>query len=720
MTSIRTALTIRGYTVIKEDLSIEQLEKLRDELTVTPFVPSDYKVELPKAFKLYQESNNKLYIPKSYGLMRYGLPQTMKIHDGQDINIKFTGNIRPEQQEPIQKYITAAKDPLKMGGIITVPCGFGKCLGINTNILMFDGKIKKVQDIKVGDLIMGDDSTSRTILSTCTGQEMLYKVIPEKYPDDSYIVNESHILSLKLSTNQIYDISVTDYLKLNKPNELLGYRVPIEFKTTMIEIDPYIIGYSCISQEITIPNNYKYNSKDIRLKVLAGIIDYHNNYKIIVKNEFIIDDVIYLSRSLGFAANKMNYDNYFATIIHGENLDLIPLKNIKLKQIKDENALVTKIKLEKLSVGNYYGFEIDGNKRFVLGDFTVTHNTTMAIYIMCQLKKKTLIVVHKDFLLQQWKERIQQFAPDSSIGLLKASKIDIEGHDVVIASLQSLSMKTYDLDIFKDFSFLIIDEVHRTSAEHFSEAFKKVNFKYSLGLSATPKRKDGLSKVFMWHMGEIVYNVTKRTDTLEVELREFHDSNPAYSQEVIMYRGKLNVARMINNICEFKPRIDFVVNIIKDLLDIDIDRKILVLSDRRGHVDAMVEAINLVNITAGAYYGGMKDANLKISEAKQVIVATFAYTQEGLDIAGLNTLILTSPKSDLIQVIGRIQRDKPEDRKYVPLVIDIIDNFSLFPKQAKKRLAYYKKSKYTVRDPDDVFRDKTKVKLPEECLIIDD
>ena len=116
----------------------------------------------------------------------------------------------------------------------------------------------------------------------------------------------------------------------------------------------------------------------------------------------------------------------------------------------------------------------------------------------------------------------------------------------------------------------------------------------------------------------------------------------------------------------------------------------------------------------------MKDANLKISEAKQVIVATFAYTQEGLDIAGLNTLILTSPKSDLIQVIGRIQRDKPEDRKYVPLVIDIIDNFSLFPKQAKKRLAYYKKSKYTVRDPDDVFHDKTKVKLPEECLIIDD
>ena len=111
-----------------------------------------------------------------------------------------------------------------------------------------------VQDIKVGDQLMGDDSTPRNVLSLARGREMMYDIIPNK--GDKYTVNESHILSLKCSTNhskkyrkgEIYDISVKDYLNLPKcfhgrGGPLLGFRVPIMFSKKDVDIDPYILGY---------------------------------------------------------------------------------------------------------------------------------------------------------------------------------------------------------------------------------------------------------------------------------------------------------------------------------------------------------------------------------------------------------------------------------------------------------------------------------------------
>ena len=94
--------------------------------------------------------------------------------------------------------------------------------------------------------------------------------------------------------------------------------------------------------------------------------------------------------------------------------------------------------------------------------------TCMAIWLISQLKKKTLIIVHKEFLLRQWKERLEQFLPSAKIGRIQGPIIDIEGKDVVIGMLQSLSMKDYEQTLFLDFGFTIIDECHHISAEVFS------------------------------------------------------------------------------------------------------------------------------------------------------------------------------------------------------------------------------------------------------------
>jgi superfamily II DNA or RNA helicase len=686
--SLTTSLTTRGYTVKKDELTFEQIQNVLSELTVTPFSPIDFMLSKPKPFKLYQESKTKLYLPKVYGLSKFGIPGVLKVPEGDDISCTFEGSLRQEQHVPVEKFLDACKDPLRMGGIITVPCGGGKCLGKDTPVMMFNGTCKKVQDIIVGDVLMGDDSLPRHVLSTCRGRETMYKI--KQANGLNYTVNESHILSLKCPLGQVYDVSVRDYL--NQPSlKLYGYKVPINFKSKLVEGDPYVIGMDYL----TLPRNYIINSWVIRSRVLQGIFDKHSNY-VRSKDAKYLNDVAFLSRSLGY---------------------LVQERHDGIEILKD--TLNVEIEIEKLGEGNYYGFEIDGNGRFLLEDFTVTHNTTMAIYIMCQLRKKTLIVVHKDFLLQQWKERITQFAPSAKVGIVKAQKVDIDEKDAVIASLQSLSMKEYDSDFFKSFGLVIYDECHHLGAEVFSEALKKVNIKYSLGLSATPKRKDGLSKVFIWHLGEIVYSVTKRTDNVNVDFRLFSSSNPTYSTECILFKGRLNISRMINNICSFDARLVYVIDIISQILEDENDRKLLVLSDRRSHVDEMVVLLKERNYQVAPYYGGLKGHELKQAEEKQIIICTFQYACEGLDIPGLDTLVLASPKTDIVQTVGRILRTKPEDRTFTPLVIDIVDNFSIFPQQAKKRLAYYKKCKYDIIDTDGIFEDKKAVLPMNKCLIVD-
>jgi len=339
--------------------------------------------------------------------------------------------------------------------------------------------------------------------------------------------------------------------------------------------------------------------------------------------------------------------------------------------------------------------------------------TVCGISMLCTLAKKTLIVVHKEFLLEQWKERIQEFAPSARIGLIKAKVIDVENKDIVLASLQSLSMKDYDERIFDEFGCVILDEVHHLAPLVFSRALKKVNFKYAIGLTATPKRKDGLTKVFKWYLGDIAYESKKVKDTIEVRFHRYYNASSEYSRVHTLYNKKPNIARMINNICEFLPRITFIEEIILNILKEEPKRRFLILSDRRQHVHLIKDSLDKHKLDSGFYYGGMKQEDLKKSELCQFIIGTFQNVSEGFDCKGLDTLILGSPKGDVIQICGRILRDKPEDRKHVPLIIDIVDDFGSFTNQAKKRHTYYKKCKYEIIDKDNTLVTEKKAKLVE-------
>ena len=452
-------LSKNGYGILKSELNEYALESIRKDLTMTPKVNFDIgksknnnSNEEEVSFNLYSENEKRIYIPRYYGLQKYGLPTLCKLTCGKDINIEFIGNIRDTQKEPIDNFLKAARDPLKMGGIISVPCGFGK--------------------------------------------------------------------------------------------------------------------------------------------------------------------------------------------------------------------------------------------------------TIMSLYIACQLKKKTIFISHKDFLNQQFIETVNIFAPDAKIGIIKQSKVDVEGKDFIIASLQSLAMRDYDSSIFDDIGFVIIDEVHHTGAQVFCKAFRKLNNPVILGLSATLNRKDGMRRVFEYYIGKSVYTLkNKEFCDVNVQVHKYFETHIDYSTVKLMWNGKENGAGMINNICSFKPRTEYIISVLQNILRDEPDRRILILSERRNQLKDFEKYIienNIANGSYGYYVGGMKQDDLAKSAEKQIILATYQLAAEGFNVPSLNTIIFASPISDIQQSIGRILREIPEKRKYVPLCIDILDEFSLFKRKGASRLKFYNSNKYKV------------------------
>jgi superfamily II DNA or RNA helicase len=739
---MKSKISNKGYIIYKDDFSEKELKKTKKTLNVSPYSPYQSKFTPPPSFPVYQESKRKLYLPRHWGLSNLGKTDNIQIKDGFDINLDFKGDLRPIQKEAIDAYIKNCY-PEFGGGILCLGCGSGKSLSRDTPVIMYDGSIKMIQDVKVGDQLMGDDSTPRNVLNLGRGMEMMYDIVPTK--GDTYTVNESHILSLKCSTErgnkfkmgEIYDISLKDYINLPKSyhyphSRLKTYRVGVEFETKIIEIEPYYLGNWLVTEQYKfeeiidtetykllkkmnliknkhIPYNYKCNNRKIRLELLAGIIDgisntYHNGYDIIVNSEKLLDDIIYLARSLGFASykqiKKTNIKNNFIyrTNIHGIGLKKIPIKLDKnkthsRKQIKD--ALVSGIKVVPKGVDYYYGVELDGNHRYLLGSFTVTHNTVIALNLVSQLKKKALIVVHKEFLLNQWIERIKMFLPTAQVGRIQGKTFDITGKDIVIGMLQSLSMKTYDEDAFDSFGTTICDEVHHLSSEVFSRALPKISTKYTLGLTATPNRADGLQKVFEWFLGPIVYQgKRKHTHDVFVKIIEIQDTDKSYCKLEEGYDGRLVTSRMINNVANYRPRTDIIIEEVKNIM-LEPGRKILILSDRRDHLKLMKELLTELEFDVGFYLGGMKQKDLDISETKPIILGTFSMSSEALDIPELNTLFMTTPKSNIEQSVGRILRKQHEIR---PLIIDIKDNFKPFSNQFTKRKTFYKKCKYQMKE----------------------
>jgi len=262
--------------------------------------------------------------------------------------------------------------------------------------------------------------------------------------------------------------------------------------------------------------------------------------------------------------------------------------------------------------------------------------------------------------------------------------------------LQSLSMKDYADDVFSSFGLLLIDEVHHIGSEVFSCALFKIVTQYTLGLSATMDRKDGTTYVFKMFLGDIVYKIAeKKQRHVQVRAIQFQGGNadPVFSRVEYDFRGNPAYSTMISKLCEYTPRSEFIIRVIQDMFAENGEQQIMVIAHNKNVLTYIHDAISERKIASVGYYiGGMKESALKITESKQVVIATYAMAAEALDIKTLCTLIMVTPKTDIEQSVGRILRSDHE----MPVVVDIVDSHEPFQKQWAKRRAFYKKENYRI------------------------
>ena len=792
---------LEKYFSVKPELNYEN-EKIKDEdkyfsvfyqdekYIVLPKFSTNITINLSKYAKSKDDEEKKTISidENEYSKIRFKINKYK--YSNQLSKFEFNGKLRDYQQVIINEIFSKfGLDPNKptihdksqtypKGGLIKLSCGGGKCLGFNTPVMMADGTVKMVQDIIVGDKLMGDDSKPREVLSLARGREQMYRVIQEN--GEPYIVNSSHILSLcNLKANKFIDMGVHDYLKLStdEKNNLFGYKIAVKFNLKPISINSYTLGillgnfiinnnihknnkYHINNLETRISsssNNFKYNIFDIvntlrlnpsipleykannytiQLNLLIGIL---NSLNINDNNILINTSYINLHNDLKFILNSLGIEYIFSSVKNTSNdeniytikiTDKFIINNIsnlldKMETFKMQRVLLNKIKLEPLGEDNYYGFEIDGNRRFLLGDFTVTHNTMLAIYLSWALGLKTLVVTHKEFLMDQWEERIAQFTT-AKVGRIRQSVVDVEDKDIVIGMLRSLSIKDYPTDILQQFGLVIYDEVHHTGSRVDSQALLKTSAQYTLGLSATPDRADGMTKVINWHIGNILYEMEKKYNyRVLVKKVFFRSSDSLFKEKKRWFPPKNALApnhtSMTENLTKIKTRNQLIVSMINTLKG--MGRKILVLSYRVEHleflkqmVDEKIKADGETHIYNSYFYmGKTKRGEKKLAEKDgHIIFATMQLAEEGLDISHLDTVIFALPVSiqkdkkkkgkiksskALIQSIGRILRnDKLEDLTQIPLVIDLSDMFSIYSSWSDKRNEVYGKKNWYIQN----------------------
>ena len=445
--------------------------------------------------------------------------------------------------------------------MIMGPPGHGKCLGKNTPVIMYDGSIKMVQNIKAGDAIMGDDSTPRKILSTCTGKETMYK-IHQSYGDE-YIVNESHILSLKLIKNpkikykektievtwftkeqknkkifryslfnkaksflktlpkvpSIIDINVTEYI--NKSNEwkkaYKGFKVRLDFIEQNVELDPYILGLwlggndkqivnNCdLIENKHIPNIYKINSTRVRLCLLSGILDakrYLYNNQIIEKSKKLANDILFLIRSLGFYAIMKKIKDYYIIILKKNQTD----------------QLVYEIKVEKLDIDDYYGFKIDGNHRFLLGDFTVTHNTNVARIIGKLYQEMGILSFNSPFKIAYRDDFIAEYVGQTAVKTRKLLDSCIGGV-LFVDEVYSLGSGFNDKDPFSKEAIEVLTAFLSENKKNF--CFIGAGYEDDINRCFFSKNK-GLERRFQWIHKIEEYTVQEIVDIMLKMIEEMN------------------------------------------------------------------------------------------------------------------------------------------------------------------------------------------------------
>jgi len=310
--------------------------------------------------------------------------------------------------------------------------------------------------------------------------------------------------------------------------------------------------------------------------------------------------------------------------------------------------------------------------------------TFVAAVLVARRRVTTLVLVHKTTLLEQWRQRLAEYLAldEKAIGILGQGKNRLNG-TLDVATLQSLRHRP---ETIENYTQVIVDEAHHIPASSYEIPLRSFRGRYLLGLSATPRRKDGMHPLMFFQCGPVAFEVSQKLHirhTLQVRYSRFETMEESF-------------ASILNELvlCEERNRL------IVETVVSHRGRRMLLLSERIEHLNTLYHllhdrgiAVTLLHGTLGRRMQRKMKAEL---EAAEVLLSTSGYIGEGVDIGHLDTLILTMPISysgRMVQYLGRIGRQGQRC-----LVIDIVDEkVPMLKASFRKRQSAYRKMGYAVQ-----------------------
>ena len=639
-----TYLGEKGYSIFKECLSVEEQHFIRTELTVKPFIPKS-PIQ-PTPFPVYLESPLKLYVPRYFGIDTYGPPDRILIPSGNNISIQFNGELRPYQNAIVDKYIKHVGDC--GGGLLDVDPGKGKTV-MALNIVSRLGKctlvivhksfllnqwIERIEQFLPGARVGKIQGQILDIENKDIVIGMLQSLSMKEYPKDTFrnfglaIYDECFPRNTLVHTSQ-GPMEIGKLYDLWLTNGTMQKYVRIEKDVEkLVEVLPKILSYNQNTQRFEW-SQMTHAWKRQRKELLKVYL---------MCGSFVCTPEHKILTTDGYkCAKDLRIGDYIECMYNASTSNQYDISNFELYK-----ALTPK------------------------GPLTATA-----------------------FLY------FENYIPPSTPEAEKIFGKSEDGYDV------------FDIEVKDNHNFVlkmadgmriypIVSNCHHMGAEVFSRCMMKVNTTYTLGLSGTMERKDGLTKVFEMFIGPVVHKEkTESEHSVVVKGIVYNVDDEEFNETQHDYMGNPKFSTMISKLCSYSHRSEFILRVLVSELEMNPEQQFMILAHNKSLITYLHDAIAHRNIAGGSvgyYIGGMKEAALKQSEEKKVIIATYAMASEGLDIKTLTSLILASPKTDVCQSVGRILRQKHSS----PLVVDIIDEHDIFMSQWYKRRKYYKSQNYKI------------------------
>jgi superfamily II DNA or RNA helicase len=461
-------------------------------------------------------------------------------------DLKPTSTLRPYQERSLSKMFGNGR---ARSGIIVLPCGAGKCLAADTPVLMYDGTFKVVQSIAVGDRLMGDDDTPRSVLSLARGREPMARIMRADNKSELFVCNMSHILTLSMHEpcRVVRDDDGTFWARWYVPwrNAQDGTartvrrvekRCTSESDAKQAIADALASGAAigdddvidiAVRNLLALPRNLQRKMRALRARLMhfegaldvdkLGVDPYDIGCALTSNSAHLPRE--YLTASV--AARMRLMCGVLSTAADQNNVVL------PSQQLADDVAFVFRslgiacstsdccvrfvvdagrsfeFDVEQLPEADYFGFTLDGNARFIAGrQMTVTHNTLVGVTAACTIKKRALVLCTSMVAVEQWK---YQFSLWSDIDPRNISRFTREHKEALPAcgvTVTTYSMVSHagkrsrDAQALMDrlaeleWGLLILDEVQVMPAKTFRTVLHRIAARCKLGLTATLVRED--------------------------------------------------------------------------------------------------------------------------------------------------------------------------------------------------------------------------------------